>query len=78
MRVDVVERQVAPDVAQVAEVGEQVPDDRLGPAAVRALEVAVLEQRDGRLDRAADVVALGVDGARRGRRSCSDRAEERR
>ena len=42
-RVDVGQRQVAPDVADVAEVGEQLADDRLGPAAVRALEVAVLD-----------------------------------
>ena len=52
---------MAPDVADVAEVGEQLADDRLGPAAVGALEVAVLDQRDRRLGRAADVVALGVD-----------------
>ena len=43
VRVDVGERQVAPDVADVAEVGEQLADDRLGPAAVGALEVAVLD-----------------------------------
>ena len=70
-RVDVVERQVAPDVAQVARVGEQLADRRLGLAAERALEVAVLEQRDRRLGRAADVVALGVDRGRRGRSSTS-------
>ena len=34
---------------------------RLGPAAVGALEVAVLDQRHRRVRRAADVVALGVD-----------------
>ena len=45
VRVDVGERQVAPDVADVAEVGEQLADDRLGPAAVGALEVAVLDER---------------------------------
>ena len=43
VRVDVVQRQVPPDVADVAEVGEQLAHDRLGPAAVRALEVAVLD-----------------------------------
>ena len=32
-----------------------------GLAAVRALEVAVLDERDRRVDRAADVVALRVD-----------------
>ena len=30
VRVDVVQRQVAPDVADVAEVGEQLADDGLG------------------------------------------------
>jgi len=60
-RMDVCQRQMAPDVAQVAEVPEQLADDRLGLAAVRALEVAVLDQGDGRLRRAAQVVALGVD-----------------
>ena len=59
VRVDVVQRQVPPDVAEVAEVGEQLADDRLGLAAVGALEVAVLDDRDRRVDRAADVVALG-------------------
>jgi hypothetical protein len=32
-------------------------DDRIGPAAVRALVVAVLDQRDGRRVRALDVIA---------------------
>ena len=58
VRVHVGERQVAPHVAQVvAEVGEQLADDRLGLAAVGALEVAVLDQRDRGVRRAADVVA---------------------
>ena len=49
-RVDVVEREVAPHVAQlVAEGGEQLADDGLGLAAVRALVVAVLDQRHGRV-----------------------------
>ena len=52
VRVDVVERQVPPHVADVAEVAQQLADDRLGHAAVRALEVAVLDQRDGRVHRA--------------------------
>ena len=60
--VDVVQRQVAPDVANVVVGGgEQLADDRLGLAAVRALEVAVLDERDRRVFGAADVVALGVD-----------------
>ena len=61
VRVDVVERQVPPDVADVAEVAQQLADDRLRLPAVRALEVAVLDHRDGRVERPADVVALRVD-----------------
>ena len=48
VRVDVVERQVPPDVADVAEVAQELADDRLGLAAVRALEVAVLDEGDRR------------------------------
>ena len=59
---DVGQRQMAPDVAQlVAEVVEQLRDQRRGGRAVRALEVAVLDQRHRRVDRTADVIALGVD-----------------
>ena len=61
VRVDVGEGQVTPDVADVAEVGEQLAQDRLGPAAVRALEVPVLDDRHRRLDRPANVIAIGVD-----------------
>ena len=62
VRVHVVERQVAPDVAQVvAERVEQLADGDLGLPAVRALVVAVLDERDRRVGRAADVVARGVD-----------------
>ena len=44
VRVHVVEREVAPDVAQVVAEGvEQLADDDLGLAAVRALVVAVLD-----------------------------------
>ena len=64
VRVDVVERQVPPDVGDVAEVAQQLAHDRLRLAAVRALEVAVLEHGDRRVDRAADVVALRVDRLR--------------
>ncbi len=59
---DVVERQVPPDVADLAVVGQQLADDRLGLTAVRALEVAVFDDGDQRLARAADVVELRVDG----------------
>ena len=58
---DVGQRQVPPDVADVAEVAQQLAHDRLGPAAVGTLEVAVLDDGDRRFDRAADVVALRVD-----------------
>ena len=59
--VDVVQRQVPPDVADVAEVAQELADDRLRLPAVGALEVAVLDDRDRRLERPADVVALGID-----------------
>ena len=42
-------------------VGEQLPHDRLGLAAVGALEVAELDHRDRGGGGAADVVAGGVD-----------------
>ena len=61
VRMHVGERQVPPDVAHVAEVGEQLAHDGFGPAAVRALEVAVLDERDRRVVGAADVVALRID-----------------
>jgi hypothetical protein len=59
-RVHVGQRQVPPHVADGG-VGEDVPDHRLGLAAVRALEVAALDDRDQRLLRAADVVPLRVN-----------------
>ena len=59
-RVHVGQRQMAPDVAEVG-VGQQLPDDRLGLTAVGALEVAELDQRDRRVRRTADVVAVRVD-----------------
>ena len=63
VRVHVGERQVAEHEAHVlAEVVEQLAHDRLGLPAVRALEVAVLDERDRRVVGAADVVALRVDG----------------
>ena len=61
VRVHVVERQVPPHVADVAEVGQQLADDRLGLPAVGALEVAVLDHGDRRVLGPADVVALRVD-----------------
>ena len=49
-----------PDVADVAEIAEQLADDRFRLPAVRALEVAVLDDRHRRVDRPANVVALRV------------------
>ena len=40
---------------------QQLAQHRLRLAAVRTLEVAVLEHGHGRVDRPADVVALGID-----------------
>ena len=61
VRVDIGERQMAPDVADVGEVAEQLAHDGFRLPAVGALEVAVLDNRDVRLKRPADVVALQVD-----------------
>jgi hypothetical protein len=58
---DVVQRQVPPDVAHVTEITEELADDRLRLPAVGAFEIAVLDDRDRRLDRSANVVALRVD-----------------
>ena len=61
VRVDVVERQVAPDVADVAGVAQQLAQHRLGLPAVGTLEVPVLDERDRRLFGAANVISLGID-----------------
>ena len=61
VRVDVRQRKVPPDVADVTEVPEQLPDNRLGHTAVRTLEVAVLDDGNGSVDRSADVVVLRID-----------------
>ena len=58
---DIVQRQMPPDVGDVSEVAEQLADDRFGLPAEGALEIAVLDQRHGSLDRTADVVPLGID-----------------
>ena len=61
-RMDVGQRQVAEHEAEVvAEVGEELAQHRLRAPAVRALEVPVFDERDRRVLRPADVVALGVD-----------------
>jgi hypothetical protein len=51
-----------PHVADVREVAEQLAHFGLRPSAVRALEVAVLDHGHRRVERAADVVRLGIDG----------------
>ena len=59
----VVQRQMPPDVADVAAVAQQLAQHRLGLAAVGTFEVAVLDKGDGCALWPADVVAtLGVDG----------------
>ena len=53
------EREVAEHEAQLGRpAGLHLLDDRVRRAAVRALVVAVLDQRDRRVGRALDVVAL--------------------
>src|SRR5918992_5406870 len=58
---DIVQRQVAPDVADVAEVAQELSDERLGLSAVGAFKVAVLDDCDGCFKRPADVVAFRID-----------------
>src|ERR671917_2630323 len=58
---DIAQRQVAPDVADVAELAQELSDERLRLSAVGAFEVAVLDNRDGRFERAPDVVAFRID-----------------
>ena len=63
-RVDVVQRQMPPDVGDLAVLAQQFAQHRLRLAAVRTLEIAVLEYGDRRVEPAADVIALGVDRIR--------------
>jgi hypothetical protein len=58
--VHVGQRQVSPHEPQVG-AGEQVTHHRFGLAAVRAFEVAELDDGDRCVERPADVVAFGVD-----------------
>ena len=63
--VDVDEWEMAEDVAELAaRRREELTDHRLGPTAVRALEVSVLDERDRRVLWPTDVVAIGIDGSR--------------
>src|SRR5947208_9146972 len=62
MMVQVVQRQMAPYVAQVvAEGRQQLADHDLGLAAVRALVVAVLDEGHRRVVGPTDVVAFRID-----------------
>jgi hypothetical protein len=61
MGMNVVQRQVAPYVADVAELAQELSDERLGLSAVRAFEVAVLDDCDGCFERPADVIAFRID-----------------
>ena len=62
-RVKVRQGHVAEDEAElVAEALEQLVHDGVGLAAVRALEIAVLDERDGGVRATAHVVALGGHG----------------
>src|SRR5215213_11479974 len=45
--VDIAQRQVSPDIANVAELAQELSDERLGLSAVGTFEVAVLDDRDG-------------------------------
>ncbi len=58
---NIVQRQVAPDVANIAELTQELSDDRLGLSAVGAFEVAVLNYGDGCSEGPADVVAFRID-----------------
>ena len=58
---DVVERQVAPHVANVgAQRGEQLPDHLLSLPAVRTLEVPIFDECHRRLLGPANVITVGV------------------
>lgn len=59
--VHVGERQVPPHVAHVGEVAQQLADLGFRPPAERALEVAVLHDRDRRTQRPPDVVTGRID-----------------
>jgi len=52
---------VPPHIADVREVAEQLAHSGFRPSAVRALAVAVLDHGHRRVERAADVVRLGID-----------------
>ena len=52
---------MSPDVADVAEVTEELTHDRLGTPAIRALEVAVLDHCHRSVERPADAIAFRVD-----------------
>ena len=59
MRVDVGQRKVPPDVADVTEIPEQLPDGRLGRPQYGHSKSPYSTTRNGSVDRSADVVVLG-------------------
>ena len=61
VHVHVAQGEMSPDVLDVAEVGEQLPDDRLRLAAIRAFEVGVLDDRDRGVEWPSDVISLVID-----------------
>ena len=61
VEVHVGERQVPPHVAHVGEVAQQLADLGFRAPAERALEVAVLDDGDRRIERPADVVTGRID-----------------
>src|SRR5579883_1923598 len=72
VRVDLREREVPEHEAHaVPEVALQRLDDRLGSAAVGTLVVAILDERDRGVSRAAGVVAVGDRGGERAHRASS-------
>jgi hypothetical protein len=52
---------MAPDVLNVAEIGEQLSDDWLRLAAKRTFKVAVFDDRDGCVEWPSDVISLAIN-----------------
>jgi hypothetical protein len=59
--VDVGQRQVPPDVADVAEIAKELANHRFRLPAVGTLEIAVLNKSDRSRERPANVVPLRID-----------------
>src|ERR1700733_14852243 len=60
-RVYVREWEMAPDVTEIAEVGQQFPDDPFCLPTVGTFEVAVLDEGHSGVRRPADVIAVVID-----------------